>query len=72
MSKEIVNRINALLAEKNIKKSKFYKDVDLTSAAFSNWNNGTNAPKLANLKRIAEYLDAPQPVDNTRKTPYSQ
>lgn len=59
MSKEIVNRINALLMEKDIKKSKFYKDVGLTSAAFSNWNNGTNAPKLANLKRIADYLDVP-------------
>lgn len=52
----IVNRINALLAEKGISKQKFYKDCGITSASYSLWNTGRTTPRKKNLDVIASYL----------------
>lgn len=53
----IVNRINALLAEKGIQKQDFYKDCGITSASYSLWNTGKTTPRMKNLETIAEYLN---------------
>ena len=53
----IVNRINALLAEKGISKQDFYKDCGITSASYSLWNTGKTTPRKKNLDTIATYLD---------------
>lgn len=55
-TQQIVNRINALLAEKGISKKQFYSDCDITSASFSLWNKGKTQPTLKNLEKIADYL----------------
>lgn len=52
----IVNRINALLAEKGISKQDFYKDCGITSASYSLWNTGKTTPRKKNLDAIATYL----------------
>ena len=55
----IVNKINALLAEKGISKQSFYKDCGITSASYSLWNTGKTKPRMKNLEIIAEYLNVP-------------
>lgn len=55
----IVNKINALLAEKGISKQNFYKDCGITSASYSLWNTGKTKPRMKNLEIIAEYLNVP-------------
>ena len=52
----IVNRINALLAERGIQKQDFYKDCGITSASYSLWNTGKTNPRRKNLDVIAQYL----------------
>lgn len=52
----IVNRINALLAEKGIQKRDFYRDCGITSASYSLWNTGKTTPRKKNLDIIARYL----------------
>lgn len=52
----IVNRINALLAEKGIQKQDFYKNCGITSASYSLWNTGKTTPRMKNLEIIADYL----------------
>lgn len=52
----IVNRINALLAEKGIQKRDFYRDCGITSASYSLWNTGKTTPRKKNLDAIAAYL----------------
>ncbi len=52
----IVNRINALLAEKGIQKQDFYRDCGITSASYSLWNTGKTTPRKKNLDIIAAYL----------------
>ena len=57
MKNPVVTRINVLLEEKGISKNQFYKDCQISSAAFSQWNTGKTVPKLKTLERIAEYLE---------------
>ena len=52
----IPERINKILIEKGIPKSKFYKDCNITSSAFSQWNTGRTVPKQQTLRKIADYL----------------
>ena len=56
---QLTNRINSLLAEKGIKKETFYKDCEITSAAFSQWATGKTSPRLSKLEKIAVYLNVP-------------
>jgi len=53
----ITVRINSLLAMKGISKKDFYRDCEITSASYSQWNTGKTNPTLTNLHRIAAYLD---------------
>ena len=53
----VVNRINALLAEKGIQKKDFYKNCGITSASYSLWNTGKTTPRMKNLEVIADYLN---------------
>lgn len=53
----VVNRINALLAEKGIQKQDFYRDCGITSASYSLWNTGKTTPRMKNLEAIADYLN---------------
>lgn len=53
----VVNRINALLAEKGIQKQDFYKNCGITSASYSLWNTGKTTPRMKNLETIADYLN---------------
>jgi len=52
----ITNRINALLAEKGISKAQFYKDLEISSASFSQWNKGTAKIRRERLEQIARYI----------------
>lgn len=52
----IPERINMILQEKGIPKTKFYEDCNITSSAFSQWNTGRTIPKSQTLNRIADYL----------------
>ncbi len=53
----VVNRINALLAEKGIQKQDLYKNCGITSASYSLWNTGKTTPRMKNLEVIADYLN---------------
>lgn len=53
----IVNRINALLAEKGVTKREFYEACGITSASYSLWNQGKTSPRRKNLEIIAAYLN---------------
>lgn len=53
----IVNRINALLAEKGISKKEFYEACGITSASYSLWNTGKTTPKKKNLETISVFLN---------------
>ena len=58
MSKSsVTTNIDVLLLQKGISKKQFYNDCNITSATYSQWNTGKTKPKLANLERIANYLD---------------
>ncbi len=59
MSKSpIVARINALLSLRGISKKQFFKDCEISSSAFSQWNTGKiEVPRGKNIERIANYLD---------------
>ncbi len=56
-NKDMVCRINAALAERNISKAQFYKDCGITSGAYSQWNQNKTSPSRRTLKRIADYLE---------------
>lgn len=56
---QLTKRINAVLAEKGIKKETFYKDCGITSSAYSQWTTGKTAPRLSKLEEIADYLKIP-------------
>ena len=53
----IVNRINAMLAEKGISKQEFYEACGITSASYSLWNTGKTTPRRKNLEIIADFLN---------------
>ena len=55
----ITFNIDVLLLQKGISKAKFYKDCNITSATYSQWNTGKTKPKLATLERVADYLGVP-------------
>ena len=55
----ITAKIDALLAQKGISKSDFYKECNITSVSYSQWNTGKTSPKMKNLYKIAEFLDVP-------------
>ena len=50
------DRVDKLLAERNISKGQFYRDVNVTSAAYSGWNTGRFAPRANTIRQIARYL----------------
>ena len=69
----ITARIDALLMQRNITKTKFYEDCGITSASYSQWNTGKTTPRMKNIVRIAEYLKvSPEYLmtgDETKKEP---
>ena len=52
----MAQRINAILAERSIPKSKFYKDCGITSGTFSLWNREKVVPTRKNVEVVAKYL----------------
>lgn len=50
----MVTRINLLLEQKNISKSKFYEDCKLPNNALTKWNN--SIPSALTLLTVAKYL----------------
>ena len=55
--KEIVSRINTLIAQRGISKEQFFKDCHLSSASYSQWNTGKCLPKAKKVDEIAKYFD---------------
>ena len=55
-NQDLVRRINAALAERNISKAQFYRDCEITSGAYSQWNQNRTSPSRKTLKRIADYF----------------
>lgn len=52
----VINKINGLLAQRGIDKGKFYNDVGISSASFSQWKNGVAKMPKKRLEQIAEYF----------------
>lgn len=55
MSK-VTNRIDSVLKEQGISKQEFYRECEITSSAYSQWNTGKTEPRPATLHRVANYL----------------
>ena len=53
----VTNRINSLLAARGIPKGKFYADLSISSASFSQWSGGAIKIPKKRLEQIAEYFD---------------
>lgn len=52
----LTDNIDQILAARGIGKYKFYKDVGISAATFTQWKQGRNNPRLAKLAEIAQYL----------------
>ncbi len=50
-------RLNSLLKENKITRSKLAKDLKLGKATILNWCNGINEPKATQIAEIATYFD---------------
>lgn len=57
--KPFIAKIDSLLAERGIAKKDFYKDCEITSATYSQWNTGKTKPRIYSLQKIADYLGVP-------------
>jgi len=55
MSK-VTERIDSVLKERGISKQEFYRECEITSSAYSQWNTGRTEPRVTTLRRIADYL----------------
>ena len=53
---EVVERINAILAEKKIPKMQFYRACGITPGAYSQWKAGLTSPALKTLNKVASFL----------------
>lgn len=54
-----IQKCEALIRERGISKAEFYEACGISSSAFSQWRTGKNAPAMATVNRIAEYLKVP-------------
>ena len=52
----LTDNIDQILAARRIGKYKFYKDVGISAATFSQWKQGRNDPRLSKLAEVAQYL----------------
>lgn len=57
--KPFIAKIDSLLAERGIAKKDFYRDCEITSATYSQWNTGKTKPRIYSLQKIADYLGVP-------------
>ena len=53
----ITERISALLKEKKIPKTTFYRECRISSGSYSMWNTGKISPTDTSLRIIADYLN---------------
>lgn len=49
-------RIDALLQANNVQKKELARDIDISTAAFSDWNRGKASPNIKTVVNIAEYF----------------
>ena len=52
----LTDNIDQILAARGIGKYKFYNDVGISAATFSQWKQGRNDPRLSKLAEVAQYL----------------
>ena len=50
-------RLRELRQDKNLSMKQLAKELNITDAAISNWENEINEPKISYLKAIALYFD---------------
>ena len=55
-TRAMIRRINAELLARGISKAQFYKDCEITSGAYSQWNTGRSGPSRKTISRIAAYF----------------
>lgn len=55
--RQILNRIEDRLAKMRKRKTEFYSECGVSSAAYSLWNTGKTTPTPATLRKIADYLN---------------
>lgn len=49
-------RLRDLRKEKGVSMKELAKEIDVTDAAISNWENGVNEPKLTYIIRLCTYF----------------
>lgn len=54
-----IERYEAVLKERRIKKGDFYKAVGITDSAVSQWRKGKTIPAMTTISAISDYLDIP-------------
>lgn len=57
MAKQIINRIKALLAEREVLRAELAKELNKTEASVSRWCTNDMQPSLETLVEIAKVLD---------------
>lgn len=51
-----IKSVNVLLAESGVDRMTFYKEVNITSASFAQWNKNICAPRYKKVAEIAAYF----------------
>lgn len=54
--REILSRIEILIAQSGMMKQDFYDKTGISSASYSQWNTGTHTPSMKKLQRAADVL----------------
>lgn len=54
---DVIDRILALLKEKNIAEVEFYKAIGVDKSTYSRWKSREYKVSLCSLKKIADYFD---------------
>lgn len=55
--KEIIERMEILIAQKRMKKKEFYEKSGISSSLYSQWNTGAVKPSMRFLAQAADVLD---------------
>lgn len=50
-------RLNSLIKENNITRYKLAKDLQIGKATVLNWCDGSNEPKVTQIRMLAKYFD---------------
>lgn len=52
----LTDNIDKLIEKRGVGRYKFYKEVGISAAAYSQWKSGAYSPRMERIQTIADYL----------------